>query len=346
MRRGRLVSMTHPNGSSVHLPRLVPSFSSKGFGFVRDEDTNEILSEVSNALALTGPFINDAILVSAYDLHFKYLASAETHYENKELVIIDSGGYELVSEFDLTEPKAPHHEPRDGFGADEYRAVLATLPQSAPIMIANFDFGTIGNTLEDQVTSAVDLFEAHRGFLHNFVIKPTGKANYLKLESVFAQLPALRRFHVIGVTEKELGRNLHERMKAIAELRLALDRADMALPIHVWGGLDPVITVLYFIAGADMFDGVSWLRYGYAEDAAIPRESYHAIKLGVGAQWRRAEAIRLSNNLSYLDQMTTRMRRFRDTGCADFTIFGRYASEFQEAFGVLKSAVPDWNGGL
>ncbi len=49
-------------------------------------------------------------------------------------------------------------------------------------------------------------------------------------------------------------------MQNIAKLRKALDKAGLNIPLHVFGSLDTVTTPLYFLAGADIFDGLTWLR--------------------------------------------------------------------------------------
>ncbi len=101
----RRTTLQHPIGSAIDMPRLIPSFSSKGFPFFEDKSTGNKLSEATNALEMAGPTISDSILLSAYDISHRYLRDPERFYGNKEMVIIDSGEYELSSDFDSTEPK-------------------------------------------------------------------------------------------------------------------------------------------------------------------------------------------------------------------------------------------------
>jgi hypothetical protein len=108
----------------------VPSFSSKGFQFF-DDESGVTRSEVSHALALTGPHISDSMLLSAYDIWHGYLDRPDQHYGTKELVILDSGGYELSPEWDSTEPKQGKYKPAEGYGAEQYLEVLAGLPGGA-----------------------------------------------------------------------------------------------------------------------------------------------------------------------------------------------------------------------
>ena len=76
-------------------------------------------------------------------------------------------------------------------------------------------------------------------------------------------LRLLRTFDIVGVTEREIGESIHDRLVNIARLRKSLNAAEVTIPIHVFGGLDPLLTPLYFAAGAEIFDGLGWLRYAY-----------------------------------------------------------------------------------
>ena len=83
----------------------------------------------------------------------------------------------------------------------------------------------------------------------------------------------LSHFSIIGFTEKELGPSLLKRMTAIARVRRALKEVNLDLPIHVFGSLDTISTPLYFLAGADIFDGLTWLRYAFRDGVRIPMMS-------------------------------------------------------------------------
>lgn len=338
-------AINHPLGCTIDLPRLVPAFSSKGFPFIVDDETGRDLSTVADALDMTGATISDSVLVSAYDISHKYLRRPERYYGNKELVIIDSGGYELSKEFDSTEPMHREHETDQSYDLRRYKEVLMGLPTNCPIAITNFDQGSRAKEIVEQIRDAQQLFNKFPKFLHDFIIKPTGRQRYLVIDDVVRHLDKMRRFHIIGVTEKELGSKLLERLINIANLRISMNRKSIDAPIHIWGGLDPVLSPLYFLAGAEIFDGVSWLRYGYLNDTAIPRDSYTAIDLGIQTQWRRAEGMRLAKNISYLETLTIRMRRFVDEGGKNFKVFETHAGIFERAYKTLCTEVPELKGG-
>jgi len=340
----RRSNLNHPLGMTIELPRLIPSFSSKGFPFYEHQETGKEISEVSDVLANTGPTITDSILISAYDLSHEYLLNPEQYFGNKELIIIDSGGYELSEDFDSTEVKQGEFAIDVDYDIEKYTEVLSVLPNDHPIIITNFDYDYQGKSVEDQIREAQKFFNQYTSFGHDFIIKPTKRKQYLDINEIISHIDKLQRFDVIGVTEKELGGSLLERMTNIANLRIAMDRKSIDKPIHIWGGLDPVISPLYFCAGAEIFDGISWLRYGYCRDIAISRDSYTAITLGSHKKWRIAESMRQANNIGYLENMTINMRRFADSNPGNFEVFGEQSETIRKAYQALCTRVPELKG--
>jgi hypothetical protein len=341
----RRTTLRHPSGATVDLPRLVPSFSSKGFPFFKDKKTKKELSESTRALELIGPFITDSILVSAYDIYYGYLQGLPQLYRGKELVFIDSGGYELSPAYDSTEPiQVPRKVP--GFSCADYTAVLRQLSKRLPFVISNFDWETRKEPIEDQVIAAQRLFNDFPRFLHNFIIKPGGNNRYLDVDEAIRHAKKLRRFHILGITEKELGKNLLDRLSNLAKLRAAMDREDIHIPIHVWGGLDPVLTPLYFFVGAEIFDGVSWLRYAYYDGMAVYRDLYGVLELGIETSLDHARALTLNHNTTVLSRLTTSLREFVDQDGIEFSMFGSQAKTLEKAYRTLGTKVSELRGGL
>jgi len=342
----RRSALQHPSGTSIDMPRLVPSFSSKGFPFVVNRKSKRKTSEANDALEMTGPTISDSILISAYDIFHKYLIKPERFYGNKELVVIDSGGYELSLDFDSTEPKQELYKPDENYDEQCYKEVLSALPRGYPIVITNFDYQAIGKDVEGQIQLAQTLFNRYPGFLNDFIIRPSGRGKFVNIDDIVHHIEKMRRFHIIGITEKELGGSILDKLVNIANLRSAMNRKGIDVPIHIWGGLDPVTSPLYFCAGAEIFDGVSWLRYGYYSDAAIPRDAYTALDLGIQTSWRRAQAMRLAKNISYLETLSIRMRRFVDKGGRDFSVFDTHHKAIEDAYNTLCTKIPELKGGV
>ena len=58
----------------------------------------------------------------------------------------------------------------------------------------------------------------------------------------------------------------------------------METPIHVFGSLDTVTTPMYFLAGADIFDGLTWLRFAFHGGYTVYKHNYGALKFGVATK--------------------------------------------------------------
>jgi hypothetical protein len=162
----------------------VSAFSSKGFGFGwsgRGRNKHDY-SEISYDLSDFGKRPSNSVLVSGYDLHFGHFNAPEllakrpeTHLRNTRLVFLDSGGYELVREFDSTEVKTYLYSRKDGYGRMEYEAVLerlVALKNPLPLMITNFDYGTRNRPLDIQIHEARSLFSKFPTCISSFILKP------------------------------------------------------------------------------------------------------------------------------------------------------------------------------
>jgi len=184
----RRTTLNHPLGMAIEMPRLVPSFSSKGFPFFKDKKTKKRHSETTRALEMMNPFIKDSILISAYDIHHGHFRKLQQFFGGKELVFIDSGGYELSGDWDSTEPnQGPYKlEPNkpEPFDEEDYISVLKRLPKNLPIVITNCDWSNKGSGIEDQIIAAQKLFRQFPKFLHNFLAKPSGEKKHLVIDDL------------------------------------------------------------------------------------------------------------------------------------------------------------------
>jgi hypothetical protein len=114
--------------------------------------------------------------------------------------------------------------------------------------------------IDEQVEQAREDFKLVPDAATDFLLKPEMPTN---THGSFLRLgDKLNGFDVIGVTERELGKSAIERCRAILELRTVLDEADLNTPIHVFGSITPAAVTAYFLCGADIFDGLNWLRVG------------------------------------------------------------------------------------
>jgi len=117
-----------------------------------------------------------------------------------------------------------------------------------------------------------------------------------------------------------------ERLTFLSSLRSLLDDAGLDIPIHVFGGLDPLMTPLYFWAGADVFDGLSWLRYAYAHGRSLYAKSF------VSSEYPRdlapeAYGEMRRRNIRALTDLQVNLQQFLVS--QDATVFGSVADSLE-----------------
>lgn len=246
-------------------PAIVPSFSSKGFPEV--EKIVQSLSEV----------ITESALVSAYDFSNGLLKSPPSY---PEYLILDSGGYECSKDRELSDTRSNNFHETD-WSLDRLVAVLDSWKAQQPTFAVSYDHPRERIPLKDQLARAYELF-AGRQFGRELLIKPSDASHRrLDMNEVMKNVDKLAEFDVIGFTEAELGFSVFDRMRKIARFRRALDAAGIHAPIHIFGSLDTISTPLYFLSGADVFDGLTWLRYAYSEGQAVYQKNAAALKFGI-----------------------------------------------------------------
>jgi hypothetical protein len=103
----------------------------------------------------------------------------------------------------------------------------------------------------------------------------------------------------------------------------------------VFGGLDPLITPLYFAAGGEIFDGLSWLRYAFKDGLSIQREA--AALLDRKYEKRIAMTVQQVQiqNLDVVTELSRDLKIFFDNEC-DWARL-RNGSLLQPAFEAMKS---------
>ncbi|MFJ9541907.1 hypothetical protein ACIRPX_32255 [Streptomyces sp. NPDC101225] len=257
---------------------MVPSLSSRGFDIRQDG-----LSEVAAWLPAVQDQLTDSLLVSAYDLHYGLLPDVhdfltgnhwQTLYATPEVLIVDSGGYELGTSWDGSEVRRGERQP-NAFSRTAYVAVVERLPTDQNIVLVTWDHvATASDRLsyKEQIEAASVLKRDNPRVLIDCLVKPQEGELYVNVDALAPEMNGLRSVDFIGLTEKELGDTLFDRALTLARLRAALDSRDISAPIHVFGALDPLFMRLYFDCGAEIFDGLTWLRYGLAGGRSVYRE--------------------------------------------------------------------------
>jgi hypothetical protein len=326
----RSTTLQHPVGRPLVTPLLVPSFSSKGFGV-----SPKGKPEVSRQLQIATQFITDSMLLSAYDIHHGHVKAPRRAIA--EITFVDSGGYESTSFQDLSEFFVHSVQPKP-WDEDRLCRTLDRWPDHIPAVFIGFDHR---GEIPRQAKRAHHLLKRYPRQLHALLIKPKAKKErLLPISDMVANVADLARFHIIGVTEKELGDSLIDRMDNISRIRLALDDANLrGIPLHIFGSLDPITVPLYFMAGAEIFDGLTWLRYGYHGGAALYRWNSAVLRHGVHHTDEQIKLLTMQENLIGLSELTTQLKRLLNDP-HDFEKLAPNGDTMRKAFDLLRTRNP------
>ena len=319
-----------PSGVSVETPLLIPSFSSKGFGGAGRK------SEVRQILGTAAEFLTTAYLISAYDIGQGHLPLPTDLPLKPNLIVLDSGGYEISPDSDFSEVLRPPLRDQ-AWEVKDLVAVLEKWPPEIPVVFVSYDHPKKRRTFDQQISDARKLFRGRANQLSCFLLKPlTTRQSSLKeaLGAAIASPEKLTSFDILGITEKELATSPLERMIAIARLRRALDGISCHIPIHVFGALDPLSLCLYTVAGAEIFDGLTWLRYAFVHDQCIYPHGHATQRYGLDTKDTSRRLRMITENYYYLMELQGKLRHFARTG--DFAILP-YAEFVQKAYSWLES---------
>jgi len=316
-------------GVTVRTPLLVPSFSSKGFK----------ASDLGTIFASSAAFITETYLISAYDVGYSYLPEPRNLQFKPELLFLDSGGYEISKDQDISAAEVAQPG-RKEWSLERLIKVQNNWPDEIATVLVNYDHPQERMPFGAQVKAARELFKG-RSHLCTFLIKPqTQDEDTLKsaLSEAMVHASELKSFDIVGVTEKEIGRSALERMVKIAKLRMAMDAAGVDSPIHVFGALDPLSACLYFLAGAEIFDGLTWIRYAYDEHGRCVYGSNHgAMKFGLDVRENDIKTRFMAENVYLLQQLQRKLREFEVTG--QFAKLEPHSKLLQDAADALETVL-------
>ena len=339
--RSRAVRLS---GVPLTTPLLIPSISSRGFPL-----DPEGIAESSLLLQYAEDALNESLLVSAYDLHHGTLVDGDsllderdgfgTVFDSPQLLIVDSGGYETGSSWEsghITRDAPPYHE----FSYADYVSVVDRLGHDRPTMIVSYDGpDTIREDYNEQIRTAQRFFATRRHFASDLLLKPPASKGFHDPLALAPAAQNLVGFDVIGFTEKELGNRLLLRLETLARLRKLLSEEGVTAPIHLFGALDPLFTPLYFAAGAEIFDGLSWLRYVYANGLAVHPEAGALLRGGDDESPQLRDAMRVTVNLGELNQLKRQMERYASASSRGFAEFGSYGELMSQTYATMVARI-------
>ena len=239
------------NKVGVPTPLLVPSFSSCGF-----QRVSEIYGDMKDKLY-------GVCLVSASDLASGCIPAGVIGEVN--VTVIDSGMYESRKQVDVC---IAHGLPaaNGSWSRDDYFEIAADVDAAANGILVNYDGY---EPLEEQIRRAEEDFSHAPHTANDFLLKPESPARLVNVTRVAKHVDELAQFDIIGIAAREAGDSLTQRCRTVVTLRDTLDDANINLPIHVFGAITPLEVLTYFFCGADVFDGLNWLRLAFRERGSI-----------------------------------------------------------------------------
>ena len=297
--------LKHPMDIELKTPLLVPSFSSKGFGFNKNGK-----SEIKQLVKFASAYLDSTMLVSAYDIYYGHIHRPKSLFKITDLIFLDSGGYETTQDHDLSTIKKRKWQ-FDEWKLNLYKEVLSSWPEYIPTVFVSYDHGSKRRHLDKQILSAKRFFEGYPNQLSDFLVKPNIRTQqYVDIIEVLEHIDDYKNFDIIGFTEKEIAPSPLKRMVFIARVRKALDAAGISIPIHIFGSLDPLSSWLYFLAGAEIFDGLTWARYAYYKGICLYYQNYGVLEVELNRSEDFSRSMAAARNLVYLDKLQSRMRAF------------------------------------
>lgn len=283
----------------VATPLIAPSFSSRGFPYLSD-----IWEEFRHKLY-------GVCLVSAFDVAGGRIPGGVTDSVN--VVILDSGLYETrvrKPELNATEP-FPHSE---DWSRERYVEAVQSMGAQGNLILVNFDH--VGR-LEDQIGLAVQDFSRAPRAGSDFLVKPAAAAELVNVAKLAQFADALKQFSVIGITAREAGDSFLERCRSIVMLRDLLNDAGVDIPVHVFGAIKPYEVLAYFLCGADIFDGLSWLRWSLRDYGSVPIDETATEDM----QWTLTDwelhTVQWTQNLTLLFRLQQAMQEYAVSGCLE-----------------------------
>ena len=280
----------------VPTPLIVPSFSSRGF-----PNLTNIWEEFSDKLY-------GVCLVSAFDVAQGDIPRNVSDLVN--VVVWDSGPFETSSghtEFN------GHHVASTAaeWTRKQYQETLKNIGEGSNAIVVNFD--EIG-TLEDQISNASEDFSLVPNAASDFLVKPADEMEFVNLPKLGLHLDQLAQMSVIGIAAREAGDSLLTRCCSIVMLRDMLSEAGLDMPVHVFGAINPYEVLAYFFCGADVFDGLNWLRCQFRNCGSIPIGESATEDFRWNLTDSELQMQAWAKNLRFLFQLQDGMQRFGSGG--------------------------------
>ena len=242
-----------------NLPLFVYSYASRGF------------PDLISLVQCTLPHV-PSYLLSLYD--YEDIPSELVSADDPRFRIWDSGGYEA-----MVCPTCRNAVNAKKWDEDSYTDTANQIPWNGRDVLVSYDTPCKPQCIQQQVESALHLYTKVKGdYSKDLLIHLVDDTTPHVLAETLR--PYKNDFQILGLTEKEIAPTWVHGVRFIHRLRLALSTlgTDQYIPIHVFGCFDSKTVARFALAGADIFDGLTWLRYLFLNgDVLYQREFEFAI---------------------------------------------------------------------
>lgn len=269
---------------SNEYPQIIFSLSSKGFTTI-NKDLKDYLKLLNN----------NQLLLSLYDINYIFDKEVIENILKKETqLFLDSGIYESSNFIDLFEIYNYKYDPLK-WDVDLYINTIKNLKITDNTNLVNYD---IYGSIKDQIEYCTELYSKIK-FKVLLIHAPKGQWEHGDIfELVDLLYKSKCQFNILGITERELGYLYETRISNLFTLRSKLnDTFKSYIPIHVFGCNDPKGIVYYSISGADIFDGLNWLRYYFNNVSSYYKNEFY-LDVGLG---NTLDYNIFEHNIRYLD---------------------------------------------
>jgi hypothetical protein len=294
------------------LPLFVYSYSSLGFS-----DLPERYLATREVAPLQ--------LLSLYDLHHTLHGSQILHAPVFKTAarFLDSGVYETEGFADLLSNQ--HQAIQPPWSQELYVESARRFAHSGDVVVS-FDHRSL--SIDDQIAQGLSLFERieQQGLTRDLLLHPKGASPERVADAIARLAPDI---DVVGLTEKDIGFPWFISASYIHQLRLTLDDAlGRYVPIHIFGCFDPQTISYFFFSGADIFDGLAWMRYYFHNGHAFNSREFE-YKAPPEELLKAGEAAKnlLRHNVEELELLRTDLR---------YAVLTRDVSQFEECLENLK----------
>ena len=250
-----------------NLPLFVYSYSSRGFP--------DVIERMRHSFSYVPSY-----LISLYD--YVYVIPQDLiKVDDERIRIWDSGGYETRQDEDYS-AVYPAPSGSKTWSKADYVDSAKRIPWNGYDILASYDSHSQGVALHQQIKQALELFDKVNGeYFRDLVVHLSDGSDPAPLMDTLRLY--VDEFHILGLIEKEIAPSWVHGAWFIHQVRTALSALspNRYIPIHIFGCFDPKTVIRFVMAGADIFDGLTWMRYLFLDRSTLyKREVEYTVGVG------------------------------------------------------------------